>query len=102
MNSFGIETDDLNAIIKILESDEKIQDVILFGSRAKGCFRDGSDIDLALKGNNLILDDLLTISTMLDDLFLPYKFDLVIFERILEPKLKEHIDRVGILLFSRC
>ncbi|HZL11091.1 MAG TPA: nucleotidyltransferase domain-containing protein [Prolixibacteraceae bacterium] len=87
MNNYGILTEDLAAILKIFESDEMIQEVILFGSRAKGSFKDGSDIDLAIKGNNLTINNLLNLSTALDDLFLPFKFDLIIFNRIQEPKL---------------
>jgi predicted nucleotidyltransferase len=101
MAQYGIPTEDLRAILKVFESEQQVQDVILFGSRAKGCFSEGSDIDLALKGDNLTLNNLLNLSTALDELFLPYKFDLVIFDRIQEPQLTDHIERVGILIFSR-
>jgi len=49
----------------------------------------------------LSLNNLLNLSTALDELFLPYKFDLVIFDRIQEPQLTDHIERVGILIFNR-
>jgi len=101
MAQYGIPTEDLRAILKVFESEQQVQEVILFGSRAKGCFSEGSDIDLALKGNNLTLNNLLNLSTALDELFLPYKFDLVIFDRIQEPQLTDHLERVGILIFSR-
>jgi uncharacterized protein len=101
MAQYGIPTEDLRAILKVFESEQQVQEVILFGSRAKGCFSEGSDIDLALKGNNLTLNNLLNLSTALDELFLPYKFDLVIFDRIQEPQLTDHIERVGILIFNR-
>lgn len=101
MTRYGIPTEDLQAILKVFESEQQVMEVILFGSRAKGGFNEGSDIDLALKGNNLTLNNLLNLSTALDELFLPYKFDLVIFDRIQEPKLTDHIERVGILLFNR-
>lgn len=101
MTRYGIPTEDIQAILKVFESEQQVMEVILFGSRAKGCFNEGSDIDLALKGNNLTLNNLLNLSTALDELFLPYKFDLVIFDRIQEPKLTDHIERVGILLFNR-
>jgi len=101
MTRYGIPTEDFQAILKVFESEQQVQEVILFGSRAKGCFSEGSDIDLALKGNNLSLNNLLNLSTALDELFLPYKFDLVIFDRIQEPQLTDHIERVGILIFNR-
>ncbi len=101
MNPYGIPTEDLAALLKIFESNESIQEVILFGSRAKGNFNVGSDIDLAIKGPHLTVNNLLKLSAELDELFLPYQFDLVIFERIQETKLTEHIERVGVLLYKR-
>ena len=101
MDKFGISTDDWSAIIQIFKSEERIQEIVLFGSRAKGNFKPGSDIDLAMKGSELTLTNLIDISTMLDGLDLPYKFDLVLFDRIQEPKLTEHIERVGITIFDR-
>ena len=101
MDKFGISTDDWSAITQIFKSEERIQEIVLFGSRAKGNYKPGSDIDLAMKGSELTLTNLIDISTMLEDLDLPYKFDLVLFERIQEPKLTEHIERVGITIFNR-
>ena len=75
--------------------------VILFGSRAKGTNSPGSDIDLAITGSSLNLDDLLQIHLELDALSLPYKFDVVIYDRIREKALKDHIDRRGIVLYDR-
>lgn len=101
MTKFGIEEDDLQNIKAIFESEKQISEVILFGSRAKGNFSNGSDIDLALKGENLTLNNLLNLATALDELLLPYKFDLVIFSRIEESKLTEHIEKIGVILFNR-
>ena len=101
MDKFGISTDDWSAIIQVFKSEERIQEIVLFGSRAKGNFKPGSDIDLAMKGTELTLTNLIDISAMLDGLDLPYKFDLVLFDRIQEPKLTEHIERVGKTIFNR-
>lgn len=101
MIKFGIKTEDWSAIIQAIKSEEKIQEIVLFGSRAKGNFRTGSDIDVALKGVNITLNDLISISARLDELEMPYKFDLVIFDRIQEPNLTDHIQRVGICLYQR-
>jgi len=95
---YGLSELDLSKVISILIKNEKIDEVILFGSRAKGNFSNGSDIDLALKGNCLTLNDILDASIEIDKLYLPYKFDLIIFDRINEKKLIDHIDRVGISL----
>ena len=98
---YGLEELAINQIISILGSNPKIEKVILFGSRAKGNFQNGSDIDLALLGNDLELNDVLNASIEIDELALPYKFDLVIYDRIKEKALLEHIDRVGVILFER-
>jgi uncharacterized protein len=104
MNSvtqYGIPESDLDALLSELKKNSKINEIILFGSRAKGTYRNGSDIDIALKGRKLKLNDILDATLGIDKLLLPYKLDLVIYTRINEPALIEHINRVGILLFKR-
>ncbi len=98
---YGLLEDDLNKIVSIVRSNQLVNKTILFGSRAKGSFDPGSDIDIALQGSNLKLDDILTMKVELEKLSLPYKFDIVIYERINEKDLIDHIDRVGITLFER-
>jgi predicted nucleotidyltransferase len=97
---FGIPVESLDQIIKIISGNSNVTEIILFGSRAIGNFRAGSDIDIALKGD-LTLTDKLDILIALDKLELPYKFDLLIYSRITEAKLIEHIDRVGVVLERR-
>jgi predicted nucleotidyltransferase len=104
MNSktqYGIPESDLDALLSELKKNIKIKEIILFGSRAKGTFSNGSDIDIALKGINLKLKDILDLTLEIEKLLLPYKLDLVIFHRINEPALVDHIKRIGIVLFKR-
>ena len=82
-----------------MKLNKKISTAILFGSRAKGSFEPGSDIDIAIKGSELNLNVIIELKIILDDLLLPYKFDIVIYDRISEPALLDHINRVGISLF---
>ena len=100
-NKCGLEQLEINQIISILEKNSKIEKVVLFGSRAKGNFHNGSDVDLLLIGKKLELNDILNASIEIDNLSLPYKFDFVIYDRIKEEALLEHINRVGIKLFER-
>lgn len=100
-SKYGLSETDLQNIITVCESNPRIYSVILFGSRAKGTYNPGSDIDLALKGNNLNLNDILEASLLLEELFLAYKFDLIIYDRIKEDALRKHIDKSGIILFKR-
>jgi len=78
-----------------------IDKAILYGSRAKGNYRNGSDIDLTLVGNALDLSMLLKIENKLDDLLLPYNIDLSIFHKIENTDLIEHINRVGFVFYEK-
>jgi len=91
---FGISQNALDKIKFVLFSVQGIEQVILYGSRAKGNYKEGSDIDLVIKGN-LTFDDLVKISVSLDDLNLPWKIDLSLYSQIKNEKLLEHINRVG-------
>ncbi len=94
----GLNINDLESIRRVIKSFPKIEDAVLFGSRAKGTYSNGSDIDIALKGGNMLLNDMLDLSNALEELLLPYKFDLILYDRITESALIDHINRVGISL----
>lgn len=84
------------AICNILKKYPQISRAVLFGSRAKGCHRQGSDIDLALAGTGLDHSTILRIQQELDDLLLPVKIDLLRLDEHTRPELAEHIHRAGI------
>ena len=94
----GIAAGPLEKIRKIFHKYSQVKEVILFGSRAKGTQREGSDIDIALKGDNIDSRLLTQISIDYDTLYLPWKLDLIVYDTIENPDLKDHIDRVGIPL----
>ena len=98
---YGLLKKDIDSLVSIISSNQKVDKIILFGSRAKNNFTAGSDIDLALKGNLLKLNDVLDFKIKAENLSLPYKIDLIIYDCIKEPDLISHIDRVGINLFER-
>lgn len=79
----------------------QVERVVLYGSRAKGTFRTGSDIDLCIVGEALTLPQLMAIEGQIDDLLLPWKVDLSLLQHIDNPALLEHIDRVGVPFFER-
>jgi uncharacterized protein len=101
LDTYGLTKTDLDAMVSILKNKSQIDEVVLFGSRAKGTQSNGSDIDIALKGHKLVLDELLELYLELESLGLPYKIDLVQYYQIKEPALTEHIDGVGKTLFKR-
>lgn len=94
----GLDQPTIRRIVDLLAEYPEIRRVILFGSRAKGNFRPGSDIDLCLDAPRLNLGRQLEIETRLDDLLLPWKIDLVQLQAIDNPALLEHIERVGVVL----
>ena len=98
---YGLKEGLLEKIQAVFESNPKVDKVLLFGSRAKGNYKEGSDIDLAVKGVNFTFDDLLKLSGKLEDLNLVQKIDLLDYAAIREPALTEHIDRVGVEVYSR-
>ena len=72
----------------------------MFGSRAMGSFRPGSDIDLAIFSDSLTHDDLMNILRELEDLELLYEIDCIDYHTIKEPALQEHINLVGKTFFK--
>lgn len=98
---YGINDNNWNKIMMLIANQPNVDEAILFGSRAKGNFREGSDIDVCIKGEKLTLQDVYSILKAYDDTYLLYKLDLLIYNQINEPALKEHIDRVGVTFFKR-
>lgn len=96
----GLEDDTLEGILTVFRENDRVEEVILFGSRAKGNFRLGSDIDLAVKGEGLDFQHFLSLLVKLDDLELIYKIDAVNYHTIKSQELLDHINRVGISLLQ--
>lgn len=99
--TFGLEVKVIENIISVLEQHPKVDKAFVFGSRAKGNYRPDSDIDIAIKGNEITTDDIIAISVAIETKGITHKFDLIDYNSIKEPALKEHIDRVGIEFYSR-
>jgi len=98
VKAYGIYQETWDQILSVLRSESKVREIILFGSRAKGVFKEGSDIDICIKGKDLGYDDLIRLNGLLDELDLPWEIGLLIHDMIDEPMLIEHIARVGIKL----
>ena len=99
---FGLKTKDLNQITAIIRTFPEVTQAIIFGSRAMGNHKNGSDVDIVLKGT-LINDKIVTqINYQLNEvLLLPYFFDVVHFESIENQDLVEHINQYGQVFFKR-
>jgi len=97
----GLSIETVAAIHGVLANCPAVEKAVLYGSRAKGNFKPGSDIDLALHGDNLTDMQMADIADQLDDLLLPYTIDLLLFATLNHPELREHIQRVGIAFYER-
>ena len=97
---FGLSDKIVDSLVVVFAENLKVDKAIVFGSRAKGNYKAGSDIDIAIKGQDLNYNDTLSLLRALDNLDLPYKIDLINYHTIQEPALIENIDRVGIELYS--
>lgn len=96
-----MEEEDIENINNVFAAFTQVEEAILYGSRAKGNYRPGSDIDLTLKGKELNHYIISQIAVKLDDLLLPYLFDISIYHQINNPDLIDHIKRVGVVFYKK-
>ena len=98
---FGLNKTTIEKICSVFARFPQIEKAVLYGSRAKGNFKPGSDIDLTLHGGALTGDLRSAIASALDDLLLPYTIDLSVFDDLDHVQLREHIERVGVVFYQR-
>lgn len=102
MNEFGLLETDIVYLNDVFKRYDSIEEILVFGSRAKGNYKHGSDVDLAIKSQTISYSDVNKLDDELNEVSnLPYKFDLCHYENIQTPALKDHIDRVGVILYSK-
>lgn len=101
MTKFGLQQKDINDINTIFVQYPEIEQVILYGSRAKGNFKPASDIDLTIIDNELSYSQVLEIENKIDDLLLPYYVDLSQKSKVSNPDLLAHFARVGQLFYYK-
>jgi predicted nucleotidyltransferase len=102
MDKFGLRENDLKLIIYIISQYPSIDEAIIFGSRAKNNYRNGSDVNIALKGVEITYGLINKISYILnEETLLPYKFDILNYHEIKTIELIDHIDRVGISIYQK-
>jgi predicted nucleotidyltransferase len=98
---YGLPQATVQKINAVLSHYPQVEKAILYGSRAKGNYKNGSDIDLTLHGNHLSLNIMYKILDDIDELLLPYTIDLSIFNTIHDPDVIEHIQRVGLTFYEK-
>lgn len=98
---FGLNDNIIQNLNQVFRKYEQISEVIIYGSRAMGNYREGSDIDIAIKGNEIHFSLLQKISDDIDDLMLPWMFDISVYDAIDNKELIDHINRVGKTLYLK-
>jgi predicted nucleotidyltransferase len=102
MMKFGIPDKSLRLIMNELNAFQEIEKCAVFGSRAMGHYRNGSDLDLVVYGPSITEKTLTRLGSRLnEELPLPYYFDIVHYEAITTPSLREHIDTCGVPFYHR-
>ena len=92
---YGLSDKVIADINGVFRKYPNIRKVILFGSRAKGTYSEGSDIDLAIVGENISFNQWLDLNIQIEDLGLLYKVDLIDYNKVCDTPIGEHIRRVG-------
>ncbi len=97
---FGLSDTIIKELQDVFRKHSNIRKVLIFGSRSKGTFREGSDIDLALVGENVDQKQVLKILCEIDDLDLLYSVDLLDYNSKKGTPIGDHIDRVGKVFYE--
>jgi predicted nucleotidyltransferase len=97
----GLNESAIEKIRGVFSTCPEIQRVILYGSRALGNYRNGSDIDLTIVGDQVTAEQFSRLRLALDDLLLPYTIDLSLIRQIDNADLRAHIERVGVPFYER-
>ncbi len=101
-NSFGISDKSMKLILHALRTFPDIEEARMFGSRALGCYRKGSDIDMAIYGSNLNEQTALSLSEQLNEnLPIPYFIDVVAPQYTTNKNLIKHIERAGVVFYRK-
>jgi predicted nucleotidyltransferase len=97
----GLSEEELSTLQNVFANFDNISQVILFGSRAIGTNRKSSDVDLAIKGDDLGINTIAKLKNILEEQTkLPYFFDIIIYDHINNQELKEQIDKYGVSVWN--
>ena len=97
-NSFGLPERTINELLEYFKMKPEIQKVVIYGSRAKGTYKNGSDIDFAIWSDK---ENSSEITAELEELPTPYMFDVVDYKMLSHENLKKSIDKDGIVFYKR-
>ncbi len=97
----GLKDAHREAIIAVIEANERVERAVLFGSRATRTNTVTSDVDIALFGDRLTLTDQARLAAAIGAIPMAQSVDLLLYNSIRDSTLREHILREGIEWHSR-
>lgn len=99
--NFDLREEDLTFMVNAMRRFDEIEKAAVFGSRAKGTNKPGSDVDIAIWGKDITFSTLSRLRAMLEEESpMPYFFDIVDYLHLTHEELKNHIDRVGVFFYE--
>lgn len=100
--NYGLSESNIKKVLWAVSTVPAIEEVLVYGSRAMDTYREGSDMDLVLKGKSLNLhNSVYPLMEALESLMLPWKFDIAIYDHLKNQDLIQHIERVGQTIYSK-
>ena len=100
-NMYGLTDKSYNELLQILASMPEIEEVVLYGSRARGDYWRASDVDLSIKGQDFDNHTLARLNDKLYNSHIPQFFDTHIYSKIRNPKFKTNVDRDGKVIYRK-
>lgn len=98
---YGLDDKHIRELTDILRKFPHIAEVVLYGSRARGDYHRGSDIDICLKGENITKADIIQLKTALYESRIPYFFDIAVWQNIKNADFKANIERDGKVFYQK-
>ena len=97
----GLKERHRKAIIDIIAANARVERAVLFGSRATGTFRPASDVDVALFGDRLSMSDQANLAAAIEELTIPQRVQLLLYETVDSIALRKHIENHGVEWYQR-
>jgi predicted nucleotidyltransferase len=101
IDSFGLNQRDIQTIHGVFKLHSPVKRVFIFGSRATGKFKAGSDIDLAIMDEGVDEKTLSELLSEFEESTLPYRVDLVDYTKLTHPEFIKHIHEFGVAFYKR-
>jgi type I restriction enzyme, S subunit len=99
---YGLSQKQIDEINEVFATYDEIEEAILFGSRAINTFKEASDVDIAIKGENITLKTVANLKYELEEeTYIPFFFDVVAFNSVQSEELKKHINMKGVSLYQK-